>query len=242
MGTVRRPIYILLVVAAVMTGLGWFFGAYSKLLVSVLPAAGLEWSSSLEPYDLAFHIDRQVPRPPNGDRPPPQRLIWKLTLPRAFVFQETGDSSAVFDSRESLHAAYLSAVYDSAKDAFSPGFLSERALRSVESFVVMLTNGPGVRVAEAVRDDDLAKLPKDQSIINNPCSPDKGIVRCNVYIEFHGWPVTILMPKKYYFGDYKKYAGMVENFLNSKTISISDRTDDAGAIDRSRTKPRSSSL
>lgn len=215
---------IVLLVAAGIAALGWFSGGYSKLLVSIMPAAGAKWSPSLEPYDLAFEIDRQAPRSLNSDRPPPQRLVWKLTLPRAFVFQETGDNSTVFDSHENLHAVYLFATYDSAKGAFSPGFLADRAMQPVEGFVVRLANGPGIRVAQAVRDEDLAKLPRDQTIVTSPCSPDEGIARCNVHISFHGWPVTIMMPKKYYFGDYKRYSDLLEEFLNSKTTSISDRT------------------
>jgi len=216
--------------ALVLIGLGyWFATNFARVSRSILPGMAASPSQSMEPYELVFKLDTSpFGSEDNGEasRPP---VMWRLTVPRAFLWSEIGSNEDVGGGVDhQLHTASLYAMFEPGAGTFSPAVFSDPSTADTDAFFFNPANAGGGKLSrtdKCVRQDDLDAFIGKKAGRYDKCNNDSPARRCGVSMNFKGWSVRILMPKKYYFGDYQKYCDAAHDFLDDHTIAAADIRD-----------------
>jgi hypothetical protein len=224
----RHKTYVATVLGALLLiGMAyWLSVEFTRLIGSILPGTAASPSRSMEPYELVFRFDASGFKlgGEDGDAAPAE---WRLTLPRAFLWSEIGDNADVGGGTDhKFHSASLYATFDPKAGTFSPAILADDKIRSTDGFLIRIYNrkaGPKLANTSAcIRYDELDSFYGRSQSRSRRCDLKSNDLRCEVSSQHKGWILDIGMPKKYYFGDYKKSCGDIDKLLSTSSTYIDD--------------------
>jgi hypothetical protein len=150
--------------------------------------------------------------------------VWHLRLPKSLIWLEIGGDDAVTGGPDSdFHSALLYASIDRDSTERSITLQSNRSRPESDGMYFSLSNGFSGKIiansGKCVRDDDLDALLADGSN-RHKCGTEPWVLRCQVRMDYMGWRVRIMMPKKDYLAGHDKICMGVREQIDKYTISV----------------------
>lgn len=214
----RLPVALLLTAIAMAAGYAVIQAVAdpSNPWTSVLPLQSTLPSKSMEPYFISLKLRLPSPKATEGTF-----AEWRLVVPRAFLFSETGRSESVGRGGPT-YSAVLAAIRSEDGISFDPGIFAAKQDQA-DVALISISNTPANSKVSSIclRVNDHDSVFHDGYRGMSGCDTKNArSKRCSVRTGFQGWDVNILMPAKHYNGDYEKYCRSTLHFLKKHTRRI----------------------
>ena len=101
----KRKMGGLLIGSLILVGLVLLFNSYNNLFRHIMPGPSMAPSSSMKPYEINLRTSHPIGW--NKKDKEEQIYEWKLSVPRAFVFDEVGTNGAVRNYKGAKNNSYF---------------------------------------------------------------------------------------------------------------------------------------
>jgi hypothetical protein len=215
-------------IAAIYGLLNWVSSGVNLLSRSMGAANAV--SNSLEPYELVFRSAiKETGSISVGDRP----YEWRLSLPRAYVVNETGSQFGISgdhsgnNGADNFYGVFIDAKFNSTTQEARPAVLKQGANQQETYLGFSMSNG--YAMAEILRDgdclqaDDLWKKIESNGGSKGPAAKQCSLttVNCQIYTNYHGWNVKLFVPRQSTFSmEPLKACAAAKSFLDKHTTHV----------------------
>lgn len=141
----------------------------------------------------------------------------RLSIPATYLYYEIGSNGELSEEPDSTYIVSLAAKMNEDDGTFSPGSAVPRD-QDRDIAVIKLTNKPAdkrlIAHDKCLRVGDFKAFYGMKYFKASGCDVRNATDRrCQVSGHFDGWKLEIMMPRRYYLGEYQKYCTAAIDFL-----------------------------
>lgn len=234
----RRNVLIGLAFVGLAVLCGYFFFSIASggsVFSSIVPSTAITAPDDTGPVEL--HIVGEVLNKQQRAELDADEITyeWKMKVPRFFYRGET-DFGNRSSEGQGLRNLIFYVFFEESTQSFVPAITVDEKQQSDAAIINVNNRTESQKIIDlgyCLRGLDRDRLfyGKNQ-YSRGACSPIESIHRCKVLSHYKGWSINILMPKKYYFGDYKKFCMAVDSFFDGVTTEIRPMLKSAASVGR----------
>lgn len=231
-----------LLIGLAVGGLAIFWGFFlftmtsgKSVFSSIVPSTAITAPNGTGPVELHIVgevLNKQRRAELNADE---ITYEWKMRVPRSFYRGET-DFGNRSSEGEGLRNLIFYVFFEELTQSFVPAISVDEKQQSDAAIINVNNRAESQRIID--RGYCLRGIDRDRFYYGKnhdsrgACYPFESVHRCKVLSHYKGWSINISMPKKYYFGDYRKFCGALDSFFDGVTTEIRPMLKSAASAGR----------